>query len=389
MKCIDSRPGDPGGSFFIRSRLGKKALMRYFCRFMSKSSRKKRGSHAQSSHAKWKWPLFIVLSVLLITVIYYGYRILGPNTRPFTDHRFFYIRTGSSYGQVVNALQAQGIVRDLRSFEWLSRRLDYPAHVHAGKYRITPHMSNLALIRLLRSGRQTPVRLVINKLRTKADFSAFVGMRLEPDSGTMAQLLNDPVYLRQFGLDTNTALCAILPNTYEFFWNTSAEKIFDRLNGEREKFWTPQRTQLADSLGLTPNQVYILASIVEEETNKARDKPLITSVYLNRLRVKMPLAADPTARFAVGDFTLKRITGKQTSFRSAYNTYLQPGLPPGPICTPSVKTIDAVLSAPHTDYFYFCAKADFSGYNVYAATYQQHLKNARAYQRALDSLNVH
>lgn len=354
---------------------------------MAKRIRKKQP--LKSAAARWKWPIFIVLSVCLAFGIFFLYRVLGPNTKPFSDHKYFYIHTGSTYGEVVEGLQQQGIIKDINSFEWLSRQLDYPAHVHAGKYQINAHMSNLALIRLLRSGRQTPVKLVINKLRTKGDFAAFVAVRLEPDSATMSLLLNDQVYLRQFGLDTNTALCAVLPNTYEFFWNTSAEDIFTRLESEKEKFWTPARQADADSIGLTENQVYIMASIVEEETNKPKDKPLIASVYLNRLRTGMPLAADPTARFAVGDFTLKRITSKQTSVQSDYNTYLRPGLPPGPICTPSLKTIEAVLQAPHTNYFYFCAKADFSGYNVYAATYREHLKNARAYQRALDSLNVH
>lgn len=353
---------------------------------MTKRTRKKR---RPGRSVRWKWPIFIVCGIGLAFAIYLWLRILAPNTKPFSDQKYFYIHTGSSYREVVQALQEQGIIKNIQSFKWLSSKLNYPDHVHAGKYRIRAHMNNLAIIRLLRSGRQTPVNLIINKFRTKAEFAAFVGARLEPDSATMAMLLNDAVYLRQFGLDTNTAFCAILPNTYEFFWNTSAEDIFARLDKEKDKFWTPAREAAADSIGLSENQVYILASIVEEETNKARDKPIIASVYLNRLRVGMPLAADPTARFAFGDFTLRRITRTQTSFPSAYNTYLQPGLPPGPICTPSIKTIEAVLAAPHTGYFYFCASADFSGYNVYATTYKEHLRNARAYQRALDSLNVH
>lgn len=355
---------------------------------MAKKKRKTGGLGKRPAR-RWKWIIFLGLSVCLALGIFFGYRIFGPNTRPFSDHRYFYIHTGSSYSQVIRALKTQDIIKSVRSFDWLSRKLDYPTHVHAGKYEIKPGMSNLAIIRLLRSGRQTPVKLIINKLRTKMDFARLISSKLEPDSATLINLLDDDVYLRQFGLDTNSAFCAVLPNTYEFFWNTSAEEIFKRLNKEKIKFWNQKRQAEADTLGLTENQAYIMASIVEEETNKASDKPLIASVYLNRLRVGMPLAADPTARFAVGDFTLRRITSKQTSVQSEYNTYLRPGLPPGPICTPSIKTIDAVLHAPPTNYFYFCAKADLSGYNVYATTYRNHLKNARAYQRALDSLNVH
>lgn len=355
---------------------------------MAKSRKKSRKS-SHSSVSYKKWILFCVLSALLAIIIYFSFRIIGPNTAPFSDHKYFYIRTGSTYNEVLTALGKQGIVRNLRSFEWLARKLDYPRHVHAGRYEIRAGMSNLAIIRLLHSGRQVPVKLVINKLRTKADFASFVSDKLEPDSAAIMALLNDPVYLRQFGLDTNDVLCAVIPNTYLLFWNSSAETIFKKLEEQQQKFWNDERKSAAHALGLTDNQVYILASIVEEETTKSKDKPLIASVYLNRLQSGMRLAADPTAKFATGDFSLQRITGKQTGFPSPYNTYLNKGLPPGPICTPSINTIDAVLQAPKTPYYYFCANANLSGYNVYAVTYKEHLKNARAYQKALDSLNIH
>lgn len=354
---------------------------------MAKKKRKKHGK-AASHLRKWKWPLFIALCGILAFCIYFTYRVFGPNTTSFSDHKFFYVHSQASYNTVVRALKDQGIVKNIRSFEWLARKLDYPRHVHPGKYKITEGMSNLDIIKLLRSGRQTPVRLIINKFRTKADFSAFVSRQLEPDSAAMMALLQDNVYLRQYGLDSNTALCAVIPNTYEFFWNTSAEDVFGKLESENRRFWNDKRRAEADSIGLTPKEVYIMASVIEEETNKTKDKRLIASVYLNRLRTGMHLAADPTVKFAVGDFTLRRIFSKQTSFVSPYNTYLNKGLPPGPICTPSINTIDAVLHAPKTDYYYFCAKPDFSGYSAFASTWSQHLKNARAYQKALDSLNI-
>lgn len=353
-------------------------------------ARKKRKQNRSSGSRKkrWKWLLFVVLSVVVACVIYFSYRVFGPNTAPFSDHKYFYIHTNSSYRDVIHTLKEQGIVKNVKSFDWLAKKLNYPTHVHAGKYNIKAGMSNLDIIRLLRSGKQIPVDLIIIKLRTKADFASFVSKRLEPDSATIMALLTDQVYLRQFGLDTNTALCAIIPNTYEFFWNTSAEDIFKRLEKEKERFWNDKRTAEADSLGLTPKEVYIMASIIEEETNKTKDKRLIASVYLNRLHTGMRLMADPTARFAVGDFTLRRITAKQTSFPSPYNTYTVKGLPVGPICTPSINTIDAVLHAPETDYYYFCARPDFSGYSAFATNLREHLKNARAYQKALDSLNI-
>lgn len=333
--------------------------------------------------------LFAALCILASVGIFFIYRILGPNTQPFSDHKYFYIRTGSTYSDVLKALEEQGIVRHIKSFEWVAGRTDYPHHVRAGRYEIHAGMSSFALARLLRSGRQSPVNLVINKLRTKQDFIRMVSLHLEADSTIMDRLLHDDVYLRQFGLDSNTALCAVIPNTYEFFWNTTAQDVFERLEKEKEKFWQGKRNAEADSLGLTRQQVYILASIVEEETNRNSEKPLIASVYLNRFRSGMRLSADPTVKFAIGDFALRRITGQQTSFDSPYNTYRYAGLPPGPICTPSIKTIDAVLHTQQTDYLYFCARPDFSGYHVFAATYAEHLQNARRYQKALDSLNIH
>lgn len=356
---------------------------------MAKRRKKRRQSSHRSSGGYRKWILFGALSICLVWIIYLSYRVIGPNTVPFSDHKYFYIHTGSTYHEVLNALKKQGIVKNIGSFEWLAKRMDYPRHIHAGRYEIRAGMSNLAIIRLLHSGRQAPVKLVINKLRTKADFASFISDRLEPDSATVMALLDDPVYLRQFGLDTNTVLCVVIPNTYFFFWNTSTEAFFKKLEEARKRFWNNKRTSEADALGLTDNQAYILASIVEEETTKSKDKPLVASVYLNRLRSGMRLAADPTAKFAVGDFSLQRITSKQTGFPSPYNTYLNKGLPPGPICTPSIHTIDAVLHAPETPYYYFCANANLSGYNVYAVTYGEHLKNAHAYQKALDSLNIH
>lgn len=353
---------------------------------MAKKKRKKSGF--TNTRKKWKWPLFFILSAALACFIYFAFRIFGPNTTSFSDHKFFYIHSNASYSNVISALRQQGIIKNVKSFEWLAGKLDYPTHVHAGKYEIKSGMSNLEIIKLLRSGRQTPVKLVINKIRTKADFAAFISQKLEPDSATVLALLNDNVYLRQFGLDSNTVLCAVISNTYEFFWNTSAENIFKKLEKEKERFWNDKRKAEATAHGLTPKEVYIMASIIDEETNKPKDKKLIASVYMNRLQKGMRLMADPTVKFAIGDFTLRRIFSKQTSFDSPYNTYRYLGLPPGPICTPSINTIDAVLQAPATDYYYFCAKPDFSGYSAFASTLSEHNKNARAYQKALDSLNI-
>ncbi|MCW3464067.1 endolytic transglycosylase MltG [Chitinophaga nivalis] len=317
-------------------------------------------------------------------LVYTSYRVFGPNTRSFGDNKYFYVRTGSTYANVLEGLEEQGIVRNRSSFNWVAKELDYPARVKAGRYKITPGMSNFDIVKLLRSGKQSPVQLVINKLRTRDDFVRKICNNLEADSVALRALMQDPIYLRQFKLDTNTVMCAVLPNTYEFYWNTGAESVFKKLEKEREEFWTADRLEKARHLGLTPNEVTILGSIVEEETNKNDEKPLVASVYLNRYRKNMRLQADPTVKFALQDFGLKRIRENHTLYDSPYNTYRYSGLPPGPICTPSVKTLNAVLNTPETDYLYFCARSDFSGYHAFAATYAEHLVNARKYQAELN-----
>lgn len=347
--------------------------------------RKSRRSGKTSRKKWWKWLLLLLLLVGLAGV----YVLFGPNTGALTEGEYVYIRTGSRYDDVKKALKDGGFVRDLRTFDLLARQAGYPDRVRAGKYHISRGMSNYNIVRLLRSGRQTPVKLVVGKLRTKNDFIRLLSRNLEADSNVLRQMFADTVYLAQFGLDTNTVLCGVMPDTYEFYWNTSADKAFRKIEKKFAAFWNEDRRLRASKLSLRPDEVITLASIIEEESNKNDEKPNIASVYLNRLRNGTRLQADPTARWAYGDFTIKRITSTQTSIQSPYNTYQVTGLPPGPICTPSPQSIDAVLNAPKTDYLYFCAREDFSGYHRFAATYDEHLKNARLYQQALNARNIH
>jgi UPF0755 protein len=342
-------------------------------------------SKTSSTKSVWIRRILVIAGCLAAgALVYISYRVFGPNTKAFGDNKYFYVHTNSTYNDVLDGLEEQGIIRNRSSFNWVAQKLDYPARVKAGRYKISRGMSNFDIARLLRSGKQAPVVLVINKLRTKDDFVRKVSNNLEADSGVLRSLMHDAVYLRQFGLDTNTVMCVVVPNTYEFYWNTGAETVFKKLEKEREEFWTPERKEKADKLKLSENQVTILASIVEEESNKNDEKPLIASVYLNRFRKGMRLQADPTVKFALQDFGLKRIRENHTLFDSPYNTYRYEGFPPGPICTPSEKTLNAVLNTPETDYLYFCARSDFSGYHAFAATYAEHLVNARKYQAELN-----
>lgn len=330
--------------------------------------------------------IFALLLLLLIGAV--AYVLFKPNTGAFYQGHYLYIRSGSTYEEVKEALQSQGFVSDIRSFDLLARQAAYTDRVQAGKYEIRKGMSNYQIVRMLRSGRQIPVKLVINKLRTRQDFINLIARNLEADTNVIKHMLRDTVFLSQFGLDTNTAMCAIMPDTYEFYWNASPEKVFRKIAANYSRFWTDQRKKQSKAQGLSPQESIILASIVEEESNMNDERPLIASVYLNRLRKGIKLQADPTARFAYGDFLIKRITGVQTSLVSPYNTYYVSGLPPGPICTPSPRSIDAVLQAPKNQYLYFCAKEDFSGYHNFATTLQEHYDNARRYHDALNRRGI-
>ncbi len=247
-------------------------------------------------------------------------------------------------------------------------------------------MSVVSLVKMFKSGRQSPVNLVITKLRTKEDLAKKIGENFETDSLSVINFLNNNDSVHQFNVDTNNVMTIIIPNTYTYTWNTSIEKVLNKLYTVQQKFWNDERNKKAERLQLTPKEVYILSSIVEEETNRQGDKGKIASVYINRLKKGMRLAADPTIKFAMNDFGLKRIYYKYLSYPSPYNTYIHAGLPPGPINTPSIKTIEAVLDAPETNYLFFVARSDFSGYSDFAATYREHTIYAKAYQQALDSL---
>jgi UPF0755 protein len=327
---------------------------------------------------------FLFLAVLLVGV-YAAWNIFGPNVTAPTD-KYFYIKTGESFDEVISSLKDQKIVKGGFFFDKLLAQAKYKSNVKAGRYEIKDNTSIYSLIKMLKAGKQSPVRLVINKLRLKEDLAGKIGKTFEVDSIEVINFLSNKDSLASYKLDDNTLMSAIIPNTYEFNWNTSFKKIFGRLKSEQEKFWNEDRLQKATSKNLTPLQVYIIASIVEEETNKADDKPLVASVYTNRLLKGEKLQADPTVKFAKKDFLMTRILFSDLKFESPYNTYAHAGLPPGPICTPSTKSIDAVLDAPKTDYMFFVAKPDFKGYSNFAVTYAEHQVFAKAYQQALDSL---
>ena len=333
------------------------------------------------------------LSILFLLVVAAGiwavYRPFGPNTGSMVKGEYLYIHTGADYAAVKNELEQGGYINDMFSFGILADLAKYPERVKPGKYHVEHGMSNYNIIRMLRNGSQTPVRLVINKLRTKHDLSSLLGKNLEVDSADVLKMLNDPAFADRYSQDTSTIMCTIMQNTYEFYWNTSVDKVFGKIEKSFKSYWDDAHQAKAKEQGLSITEAIILASIIDEESNKQDEKPNIASTYLNRLRKGIRLQADPTIKFAVGNFMLRRITGTYLDFDSPYNTYMYTGLPPGPICTPSIGSIEAVLNAPQTDYLYFCAKPDFSGYHNFTGSYAEQMKNAHQYQQALNARGIH
>ena len=327
----------------------------------------------------------IIICIVCLAASYVLWMFLGPTVNA-PKSNYFYIHSGSTYQQLKDSLKKNKIISSDFWFDKVATYSHFDRNVKAGKYKIKEGMSVVNLVKMFKSGRQSPVNLVITKLRTKADLAKKIGENFETDSLSVINFLNSNDSLHQFNVDTSNVMTIVIPNTYTYNWNTSIEKVLNKLYAAQQKFWNDERNKKAERLQLTPKEVYILSSIVEEETNRQADKGKIASVYLNRLKKGMRLAADPTIKFAMNDFGLKRIYYKYLSYPSPYNTYIHAGLPPGPINTPSIKTIDAVLDAPETNYLFFVARSDFSGYSDFAATYREHTVYAKAYQQALDSI---
>ena len=325
------------------------------------------------------------LALILLLVVGLVSRFFFSNTAFSEKSKSLFIRTGhASENDVMKSFEENELIRNPKTFDFLASRMDVWPKLRAGRYEIKKGMSLFDIARMLRNARQSPVNLVITKIRTKENLASLIGKKFESDSVMVMNFMNNKDSLSKYQLDTNTVMTAIFPNTYTYLWTTAPSGIFKKLFAEYNKVWTEARKEKADSLGLTPTQAYILASIIEEETTNNKEKGLIASVYLNRLSRGMNLGADPTVKFALRNFSLTRIYEKHLAIESPYNTYRYKGLPPGPICTPSITTLDQVLSAPKTDYLYFVAKKDFTQGHVFTSNYQDHLKHAREYQQALN-----
>ena len=332
--------------------------------------------------------LLISTLIISILVLFFGwYVFFSPNINQTKDN-YLYVNTNDSKAELGIKLMSNGIVKNNYSFEIASKILRFN-NVKPGKYNISNVNNNLALIKMLRSGNQEPVKFTFQKIRTLRQLASIVGQKLEIDSNQFYNFLNTDDSISKFGFSPENSISMFLPNTYELWWNIDIEAFLNKMKSEHDKFWN--RNEIQEKLknqNLTSNQVTIIASIVDEETNQNDEKEQVAGVYINRFRIGMKLEADPTVKFAVGDFTIKRIINIHLKKQSPFNTYMYAGLPPGPICTPSISSINAVLNYKKHNFLYFCAKEDFSGYHNFSPNFQGHLENARKYQAALNKRKI-
>lgn len=298
-----------------------------------------------------------------------------------------YVPIGASFTQLMDSLRRHEVLRNETAFARMARRHGLDTALKAGRYELKEGMSYVRTIRMLRLGWQVPVRVTFNNIRTPDRLAGILARKLEPDSAAWLAALTSDSLARVYGLTPQTILTLCIPNTYEFFWNTSPDTFLQRMRQESDKFWTSRDVKLSRS-GLTRPQAYILASIVYEETKRKNEMPRVAGVYVNRLKRGMPLQADPTVKYAVGDFALRRVLNRHLEVDSPYNTYKYPGLPPGPICMPSIDALDGVVDFENHDYLYFCAKDDLSGAHAFARTLAEHNRNAQAYARALNRRGI-
>ncbi len=337
----------------------------------------------------WRY-VSIIIGILLLFAAYKFVADLFLNnvSDNVSQPTYIYIYSNQSFDRLIYNLDKDHILKNVESFERVAKLLKLNDSVKSGRYKVSNGMSNLGLVRLLKSGRQEPVNLVLKYARRKENLAGAISKQIEPDSSALMSVFNDSSFFNKVGFDNNNVISMFIPNTYNVYWNITPKKFLERIKREYDVFWNSDRTTKAILLKLSPLQVSTLASIVMSETNKVDEMPVVARTYLNRMQKGMPLQADPTVIFALHDDSIRRVMHQHTLFDSPYNTYLYKGLPPGPICMASPAAIDAVLNAPLHNYIYFCAREDFSGYHNFAQTLEQHIVNARKYQQELNRRGI-
>lgn len=349
------------------------------CFFMGKRSVRRR---------VFGWALGLCLLLGVLVVGAFWNILLKPNTTVKGEETYIYVRDNDRFEDVLLQLKDSMILKDVHTFKLVSGWLKYEGNVRSGRYRITNGTSNLQLVRKLRAGDQDPLRLRFHQIRTKEQLAGRLSRQIMADSISIIQLLNNSEFLASYQLNPKTVIAIFIPNTYEVYWDMDAKELFYRMKDEFDAFWNDTRRSQAAAIPLTPIEVSTLASIIEEESNQAHEFPIIAGLYINRLRIGMPLQACPTIKFALQDFGLRRILFSHLKVDSPYNTYRHKGLPPGPIRAASIKYLEAVLNYTKHDYLFMTAKETLNGEHNFARTASEHMRNARRYQQALNRLGI-
>ncbi|TFH39284.1 MAG: endolytic transglycosylase MltG [Bacteroidia bacterium] len=337
-----------------------------------------------------------LLSLVLYVTLIVALMIAISTWRSFFSHvdiieggTEIYIPHGASYEDVKDTLRNKHLLVNETAFDLLAKRKRYTENIKPGHYVVTDMMSYNDMMNLLRSGNQTPVRITFNNIRTIPDLAGRLAGQIEIDSVSVVRFLLDKSNYDDDGFSPETVISVFIPDTYEVYWSVSARELYDKMLSEYNLFWNESRRAKAIALGLTPVEVSTLASIIDDEVNKPDEKPTIAGVYLNRLKLNMPLQACPTIKFALNDFTIRRVLNVHLTVDSPYNTYKNTGLPPGPVRCPTKEGIEAVLVAEEHDYLFFVAKYDFSGYHHFSTTLKEHNSYANRYQQELDRRKIY
>lgn len=341
--------------------------------------------HKSLIYAKW-WLLLLVITVTMSSVVVYG--IFKSPIIKDGKSEIIYVYPNTKKEDFVKDMESKYVINNVFLFDICLKWFIKPEIVPIGRYKLEEGASIFNLLRIIRSRMQYPVKLTINNIRTKDQLLDLLSEKLMMTKADFNKILSNEKYCESVGTDTVNIIGMIMPDTYEFYWDISPGKLMDSFKRQYDIFWNTKRLSKAKELGLSPKELTIIASIVEQESNKKDEYGNIGRLYINRYRINMPLQADPTVKFAIGDFSIRRITKKHLMVDSKYNTYKYTGLPPGPISLPQKETIDFILESEDVPYLYMCAKEDFSGYHNFAVSYSGHLNNARLYQRELDKRNI-
>lgn len=326
---------------------------------------------------------FIIPLFLLYSVCW------QPNILVREVSKMLYIPHGMRFRELQKTLQKEGYLSSVASFSFLARLMRYDHRIMPGAYQLTSNMNNWQALRLLRTGTQKPVKVVLHNVQNKSELAAKITQHLEMGAPAFEQLLNDSTFVSQYGFCLENVLVMFIPNTYEVYWTIGPKALFDRMYKEYQCFWNQHRINQAKNLKLTPVEVSILASIVQNETFRDEEARMIAGVFINRLNKKIPLQSCVTVRHALGNAAVRRIFYKDTTIDSPYNTYQYKGLPPGPLNVPEVAMLEAVLNLTHHPYLYFSAKEDFSGYHHFTKSFKEHLHHAKRYRKALNQAHVY